>query len=496
MKLLIADDSATNLEMMRMIFEGSDFELFTAKNGTEAYQVLQHEQIQLALIDWMMPDITGIDLIKQIRQFVFDRFLYLIMVTAKDGTDALIEGFESGADDFIHRPFSTRELRARVNVARRIVENHNAIEEAKRTIEQAKQEWEATADAINQLVCLVNENGQIMRANQTIEQWKLAPLSNIRHQYLYTVIANGYDDFAAQLEGIWGFVQQRIYNGLGFEFMGDDLSTGHHFHVQIEPIAHDTSRVVSKDSFAAVSIQNVTERRNLELALQDANQKLEKQHQQSERLLLNILPKPISERLKRGESVIADEFESASVIFTDLVGFTEFASTLPPSQLVSLLSEVFAQFDRLTEKHGLEKIKTIGDAYMAVSGVPVPSPNHAENAVCLGLDMIDGVQKFNKRHNLNLQIRVGIHSGAVVAGVIGTRKFAYDLWGDTVNIASRMESTGVANTVHVSDTTADLLPSGSYALQQRDPIQVKGRGEMQTYLITRSPQSTTPDNQT
>ncbi|HEY9864817.1 MAG TPA: adenylate/guanylate cyclase domain-containing protein [Candidatus Obscuribacterales bacterium] len=209
---------------------------------------------------------------------------------------------------------------------------------------------------------------------------------------------------------------------------------------------------------------------------------LQYQQQQTERLLLNILPGAIAERLKKEEKTIAEHFSEVTVLFADIVGFTQISSTLSPIALVNLLNELFSAFDRLTEKYGLEKIKTIGDAYMVVGGLPYPCSNHAIAIAEMALDMQKEIIEFNKIHNQVLSLRIGIHSGPVVAGVIGIKKFLYDLWGDTVNIASRMESHGLAGRIQLSEDTFHLLPD-QYVIFKRGMISVKGKGAMNTYFL-------------
>ena len=211
-------------------------------------------------------------------------------------------------------------------------------------------------------------------------------------------------------------------------------------------------------------------------------EKLQIEQEKSERLLLNILPQPIANRLKKGENTIADSFNEVTVLFSDLVGFTELSTDISPSELVEKLNQIFLAFDRLTEKHGLEKIKTIGDAYMLVGGLPTPRPDHVEAVATMAIEMLQAIKQLNEQSNNNFKIRVGIHTGPVIAGVIGKNKFNYDLWGDTVNIASRMESQGVADNVQVSETTY-LHIKDKFVFEQRGPIEVKGKGEMVTYLI-------------
>jgi class 3 adenylate cyclase len=208
---------------------------------------------------------------------------------------------------------------------------------------------------------------------------------------------------------------------------------------------------------------------------------LDLERARSERLLRNVLPETIAERLKDPAAHVADHFEQATVLFADLVGFTPLAAGLRPAELVSTLDEVFSAFDDIADRHGLEKIKTIGDAYMVVGGVPVGRHDHASAVAEMALG-IKGVIEARRFHGHQLTIRIGIHSGPVVAGVIGKRKFLYDLWGDTVNTASRLESHGVPGGIQVSAATYELLRT-TYRLTSRGEIAVKGKGEMPTWML-------------
>ncbi len=223
------------------------------------------------------------------------------------------------------------------------------------------------------------------------------------------------------------------------------------------------------------TVSDITERKL-------AQEALKVQQEQSEKLLLNILPKPIAERLKAQQSTIADSFADVSVLFADIVGFTELSARMSPTELVKRLNVIFSHFDQLAEKYGVEKIKTIGDAYMVVGGLPMPRDDHAEAIAQMALGMQAKIAKLSADTGEKLAIRVGINSGPVVAGVIGVSKFTYDLWGDTVNVAARMEATGFAGRIQVTDVTYELLKD-KYLLERRGVIQVKGKGNMMTYWL-------------
>ena len=221
---------------------------------------------------------------------------------------------------------------------------------------------------------------------------------------------------------------------------------------------------------------------------------LDRLHRENESLLLSILPASIAARLKSGEARIADHFSEVSVLFADIVDFTTLSNGLSPQPLVALLNDLFTQFDQLAREHNVEKIKTIGDCYMAVCGVPEKRADHAAALADMALGIIEHLKQFNQTQGTALKIRIGLNTGPVVAGVIGRSKFIYDLWGDTINIASRMETTGLPNRVQVTEEMQRAL-AAEFDLQKRGEVEVKGKGLLHTWLLVgrKSPFSEPPD---
>ncbi|MCB1740759.1 MAG: adenylate/guanylate cyclase domain-containing response regulator, partial [Gammaproteobacteria bacterium] len=215
----------------------------------------------------------------------------------------------------------------------------------------------------------------------------------------------------------------------------------------------------------------------------ESHERLRREEERSRSLLLNILPAAVARRLDYGQTMIADHFQDVSVLFCDLAGFSRYSSSVAPTELVKQLNLLFEAFDELAVTHGVEKIKTVGDAYLAVAGLPEPCSDHALRACRLGLDMIRAAAAVRATGNLPLGVRVGVHSGPVTAGVIGKLKFAYDIWGDTVNVASRMESTGVIGTVQITQATRDKLGEQLLCEPRETAIEIKGKGLMQTWLL-------------
>ena len=277
---------------------------------------------------------------------------------------------------------------------------------------------------------------------------------------------------------------------------GGRRGSGHHAEFVIPrdtglqpPWAQSTGFVITTISACVVVVVTVW------FALRDtarAEAAMEDQYERSEALLANMLPASIAERLKDPErSVIADKYDEASVLFADIVGFTERASSTPPADLVRFLDRLYSEFDALVDKHGLEKIKVSGDSYMVVSGVPRPRPDHVQALADFALDMADVAAGLKDPHGRPVPLRVGLASGPVVAGVVGSRRFFYDVWGDAVNVASRMESTDSVGQIQVPDEVYERLKD-DFVLRERGHIDVKGKGMMRTwYLVGRKSARTT-----
>jgi adenylate cyclase len=234
--------------------------------------------------------------------------------------------------------------------------------------------------------------------------------------------------------------------------------------------------IIGSASVAFMLLASFANQRNVALTALRAEQA------KSEALLVNILPSSIAERLKATTQTIADHFESASIVFADVVGFTPLSERLPAAEVVGMLDRLFSRFDALVERHGLEKIKTIGDCYMAAAGVPDPSQDHARRAALMALDMREAVATSAIGGPADLELRIGINSGPVIAGVIGTKRFFYDLYGDAVNTASRMESHSVPGEIQITRATYELLKD-EFVCRRRGTIPIKGKGQMETWYL-------------
>jgi len=231
-----------------------------------------------------------------------------------------------------------------------------------------------------------------------------------------------------------------------------------------------------------IDIQDVILRVGNAVYAKHLHDQLQVEQEKSERLLLNILPKPIAERMKKGETNIADNHPDVTVLVADLVGFTTLSAHINPEQVVQLLNEIFSAFDLLAEKHGLEKVKTMGDAYMVAGGLSVPRPDHAEASAALALNLQEEIQRLNREYDTSVRLRIGICTGPVVAGVIGRGRFAYDLWGETVNLACRLESTGEAGKIQIAESTYGRLKH-KYQFAPKHSINCKGCDDLAAYWL-------------
>lgn len=368
---------------------------------------------------------------------------------------------------------SQEELKLRIKTLERELQINQI---SKQQLQESENRFRQVTDNINEVFWMTDpKKSQLLFINKAYERiWERSCQSHIERPLSFIESIHPDDkarviaSFPTQIEGTYD-IEFRIIRPSG------EIRWIHDKAFPIKNEAGEIYRVVGV-------AQDITENKKLIESLKEEQEK-------TEYLLENILPKSIIEELKHAKLIslnapaaIAQKIEHATVLFTDIVGFTNFSKSLAAEIVVNQLNKMFRLFDDLVEKYKVEKIKTIGDSYMLAGGVPDFQEDHAERVANVALEMLQKLNQFNQEENMNFQIRVGIHSGPLVAGVIGTKKYIYDIWGDTVNTASRMESTGLPGKIQVSETTYDLLKN-QYKFEERGLIEVKGKGQIKTFIL-------------
>ncbi len=482
--IVIVDDTPNNLGVLFDFLSDSGFKVLVAQDGESAIQKVEYAKPDLILLDVMMPGIDGFETCRRLKAKPSTRDIPVIFLSALSDVVDKVKGFNLGAVDFITKPVQQEEVKARVTTHLKLrnlqkeVEAQNLklqaeIQDKQRVQEflrQAEEKYRSIFERATEGIFQATHEGRYITANPALAsilgysspEELMNEITNIG-QELY-VEPNRRDDLAVLMNryGTLSDFQSQVRQKDGQTiWIAENIST----------VKDENGNLLYYEGI----VTDITDRRKSEVALRSARKR-------SELLLLNILPQPIAERLKRGERTIADHFDAVTIMFADLVNFTNFSTKTSPTELVEILNQIFSKFDRLAEINEIEKIKTIGDAYMVAAGLPKPRGDHAEVIAKMALDMQGSIAEFNQETGRDFQLRIGINSGAVVAGVIGIRKFSYDLWGDTVNTASRMESHGLPGTIQVTQATYELLRD-RYRFEKRGPIQIKGKGEMITYLL-------------
>src|SRR5919199_3640989 len=480
--ILIVDDNPDSLDLLFFVLRDSDFTVLMANSGKSALQTVEEAHPDLILLDVMMPGIDGFEICRRLKANPSSQDIPVIFMTSLSETDDKVRGFNVGAVDYITKPIQEEVLKARITTHLTIRKlNRSLVEQNKRLQQEIRerQQKEEELRLSNQAIAASSDGIVIADARKPD-----IPITYVNPAFEQLT---GYE--AQEVMGRnCRFLQGEDTDQPGLDELREAIREGKGCKVILSNYRKDGTLFWNELSISPiydadgnlthfVGIQsNITERKV-------AQEALHYQQEQTENLLLNILPKPIAERLKLEPSTIADSFEEVSVLFADLVGFTEFSSRRSAKQLVEVLNVIFSEFDQLAEKHDLEKIKTIGDAYMVVAGLPTPRPDHAIAIAEMALDMQAEMLRIGEDTGEAFKLRIGINSGPVIAGVIGIKKFVYDLWGDTVNIASRMESQGVDGAIQVTAATYELLRD-KYLFEERGVIFVKGKGDMSVYLLT------------
>ncbi|MGB3614032.1 MAG: adenylate/guanylate cyclase domain-containing protein [Elainellaceae cyanobacterium] len=482
--ILIVDDVVDNIQVLTKFLKPEGYQIRKALNGLAALRSASQSPPDLLLLDVNMPDINGYEVCQRFKQNPSLRSIPIIFVSALDETENKVKGFELGGVDYISKPFQAAEVLARV---------HTHIQ-----LYQLQQQTE------HQAMLLSEKNSQL---NQEISD-------RIRAEEKYRIIFESASEgiFQSTAAGRFITANPALAEIYGYdspsELIENTTDISNQLYVRpkrrLELIAYlnqygkildAVSEVYRKDKARIWVSENIREVKDnsgnfqyYEGTVQDVTERiqfeniLKQERQRSERLLLNVLPSSVAQRLKRKPDAIADSLDSVSVLFADIVNFTPFAAQTDPKAVVTVLNDIFSAFDALVEHYGLEKIKTVGDAYMVASGVSSPMPNHLEAIATLALDMQKAMAQFLRPDGQPFRLRIGFHAGPVVAGVIGKKTFAFDLWGHTVNLASRMEETSLPGRIQVSGDIYDRLHP-KFRFEKRGALYVQGIGSLETYFL-------------
>ncbi|WP_017300743.1 adenylate/guanylate cyclase domain-containing protein [Nodosilinea nodulosa] len=482
--LVIVDDDAETSCLLQRLLSQQGYRIQVAESGQQAIAQIMASRPGLVLLDLLLPDMDGYTLCQQLKYNPLTAEIPVIVLSSLVDSLDKVKAFQAGATDYITKPFAVQEVLVRVQNQLRLAQQRQQLSQQNALLIQEVQE----RTQMEQALVAAEMNYRSIFENATVGIFKASAKGQLLSVNPSMARLYGYESAQEMVDTVADisrqiYLQPKRRDELVVYLNRFDKITD----AESEVFRKDgTTFWVSEDIWKVWDkggtflhyegiVHDISERRQMETELRQ-------QRQQADRLLVNILPYRIAQRLKGGARTIAESLDQVSVLFADLVDFTAASSQMTPRQLVKLLNEVFSMFDQLAEFHRLEKIKTIGDAYMVAGGLPTPFDDHAPAIAQFALDICDAIKQFPRPDGKTFQIRVGINTGPVVAGVIGRRKFAYDLWGDTVNIASRMEATGEAQRIQVTPELYERLKD-QFEFEQRGYVAVKGRGQMMTYWL-------------
>ncbi len=475
--LLIVDDVAKEIALLTASLKKQRYRVLSALEGKTAMQLALDESPDLILLDIKIPGIDGYEICSQLKRHPNTADIPVIFISSISDAQGKVKAFQVGGADFIGKPFQVEEVIARIEnqlnlrkLQHRLEEQNvrlqTEIKDRQRLEERYRILFESSLDGIFQ----TTTNGTYIAVNPALARLYgydstgdlMNAVTNIGEQlYLQPGRREGIKTYLQQHGEVFG-AESRVRRKDGSKIW-----------------ISENIRVVRDDrghpQYYEGTVRDITEQRKLQSVLHH-------QRKHTERLLQSVLPKSIADRLKYAQQTIADSYDDVSVLFADIDNFTAFSSRISPTEQVKLLNQLFSDFDQLAEQFGLEKIKTIRDVYFVAGGVPDPKPDHAEAIADMALGMQAAADRFQDHLGEPFQIRVGISSGSVVAGVLGSKKFTYDLWGDPVNLASRMQSNGLPGKIQVSPATYRRLKD-HYLFEERGLTKVYGMGEMMTYWL-------------
>jgi len=525
-KILIAEDVKLNSIVIAGMLQGlnKNFELMYAQNGEEAYHACLSKLPDLVLMDWRMPVMNGLEALKLLKSNELTKFIPVIMTSAFGSSESLKEALDSGANDYIRKPIEKLELYARVQSALKYNEFLRKIREQNEQIVRQVEELKILSVAIKESdnsVIIFDKNGTLEWANDGFSkmyEFSVQDYISTFGNSIFTI--SNTPDIYKIMETLRREKHSVFYNSQyrtkdrNYKWIRTTLSPvldDENEIVKIIAIETDISKL--KKTEEELTIQNddmmemttylkelllTSKMKNEEIRkkneevekrykeIEEKKKTLEEKKLRAEKILLSVLPFEAAIQLQSKGQARPRNYKRVSILFTDFQGFTKACESLTPREVVASVNAYFNEFDKIAERHYIEKIKTIGDAYMCAGGLPLRNRSNPFNVVLAGLEIQNMMSKLTDMPQFNdiphWKLRLGIHSGPVVAGVVGNKKIAYDMWGDSVNVASRMESNGEVGKVNISEATYEQIKD-YFDCTHRGRIKVKNRGEISMYFV-------------
>lgn len=511
-KVLVVDDNIHNSKLIEgiLLAEKKKYDVFFAENGLEGFEKARRIQPDLILMDYRMPEMSGIDSMKLIREDKELKDIPVIFITAYKTEETFAAAFKEGAFDFITKPIDIHELRNRINKALSVGQTLTRIRSKISDYEQERQLLEQkaniTENAPNAFI-MIDSTGLIEWVNEGFERLHEMSFEDFKKNYgdnIFTIKV--FKDFTREARRCFqtktpSSVETRHNLPSGKKWFQTFFTPQLNEKGEISKliaVESDITPIMAKEE--ELFKQNrrmlaITERLEQANALLEAQKEeieeqkslIEGEQEKSERLLLNILPFEVARQLKSKGKAGTRYYRHVSVLFTDFKDFSKNTRTLEPKDLVAILDDYFAKFDEITGKHYLEKIKTMGDAYMCAGGLPLRNKSNPVDAVLAGLEIQHYIMRLKELPKPGIpawDLRIGIHTGPVVAGVVGRKKFAYDIWSETVNAAARMETLGDINCVNISEITHEYVKD-YFICDFKGKVKAKNVGEVNMYRVSR-----------
>jgi PAS domain S-box-containing protein len=513
-KILVVDDNKANRELIFHMLNtsGNDFDIFKANDGKEGYEQALKDIPDVILMDIRMPETDGFESIKLLKSNDKTKDIPILVLTAYNSSETLQNSFDIGAFDYIPKPLDSHELLSRIHKALGINEQLKNIQKKIHEFESKKNEFENVALASGHSrtsFIFIKTDGELEWANEGFQNLHGYSLDEFKVKHGNTIFSLCQDpemialfnkclasstpiNFSSKIKTKSGqdkwlqtFISPKINDNGGLDKL---IAT----EIDVTSLKRKEEELNRQNQRMQGIMENLERANQL---LEDQKKEINRQKQlildeqnKSEKLLLNILPFEIAKQLKSKGKAGARQYKTVSVLFADFKGFSRIIKDLEPKDLVNILDTYFAKFDEIIGRHYLEKIKTIGDAYMCAGGLPLRNKSNPFDAVLAALEIQNYMNQLNDSKVLNnlsiWELRIGVHTGPVVAGVVGRKKFAYDIWGETVNIASRMEQASHVGMVNVSGVTYKIIKD-YFECDYRGKIEAKNIGKIDMYFVNR-----------